>query len=87
MAQLPPTATSIATPANATTIPASMGKVPLAKGCPARVNTNGSTGRMQGLTIVNSPPRKATTKSTMMFLCSAAPAAGGRLRVRHADHQ
>ena len=58
-AQLPPTAASVATTANVSAIPTNNGKAPRAKPRSARANTNGSTGRMQGLTIVSMPPKKA----------------------------
>jgi hypothetical protein len=33
---------------------------------PARANTKGITGRMQGLRIVSAPPRNAKTARTML---------------------
>ncbi len=56
-AQPPPTAASVATIAKVIAIPASIGSVLLRKLPPARAKTNGSTGRMQGLTMVSTPPR------------------------------
>src|SRR5206468_13029093 len=58
-AHAPPTAASVAIPENVTAMPASRGAVLRVNGCPARANTNGRTGRMHGLRIVNPPPRKA----------------------------
>ncbi len=56
-AQPPPTAASVATSAKVAAMPASMGSPLSTKGRSARANTNGSTGRMQGLRIVSTPPR------------------------------
>ena len=53
----PPTAASVATTAKVAAMPASKGRVLRAKLRSARANTNGSTGRMQGLTMVSTPPR------------------------------
>src|SRR5580658_3167894 len=58
-AQEPPTAASVATPAKVSAMPISSGSVLVANERPPRANTNGSTGRMQGLTIVSAPPRNA----------------------------
>ena len=56
-AQLPPRAARVATPAKATAMPTSRGKPFLKNGRSARANTNGRTGRMQGLTMVSTPAR------------------------------
>src|SRR5580692_4215415 len=64
-AQLPPTAASVPTAQNAIAIPANIGRPLRTNERSARANTNGTTGRMQGLTIVSTPPRYATTKSNM----------------------
>src|SRR6185436_13308204 len=42
---------------------ASNGKAPWRNGTLVRASTNGSTGRMQGLRIVSTPPKKASTNS------------------------
>ena len=55
--QPPATAASVATMAKVTAMPASIGRPDCRNGRSARANTNGSTGRMQGLTIVSTPPR------------------------------
>ena len=55
--QPPPTAASEATRAKVSAMPASSGRPLLAKGWSARAKTKGSTGRMQGLTMVSTPPR------------------------------
>jgi len=55
--QLPPTAASVATAAKVSPMPTSNGKPLRTKGWSVRENTNGSTGRMQGLSMVNAPPR------------------------------
>ena len=56
-AQPPPTAASVATSAKVTAMPASIGRPLRRNGRSARANTNGSTGRMQGLRMVRAPPR------------------------------
>ena len=56
-AQPPPTAASVATIAKVSAIPISIGSVLRRKLPPARAKTNGSTGRMHGLTMVSTPPR------------------------------
>ena len=48
---------SVATAAKVSAMPASSGRPVLTKGWSARAKTKGSTGRMQGLTIVSTPPR------------------------------
>ena len=53
----PPTAASVATPAKVNAMPTSIGSPLRRNGCSARANTNGSTGRMHGLTIVSTPPK------------------------------
>ena len=55
-AQPPPTAASVATTAKVSAMPSSSGRPLLTKGCSARANTKGSTGRMQGLRMVKTPP-------------------------------
>ena len=50
-------AASVATSAKVSAIPTSNGRPLRTKGCPVRAKTNGSTGRMQGLTMVSTPPR------------------------------
>ncbi len=52
-------------------MPINSGKPERRNGSPARVKTNGSTGRMHGLRIVSTPPRNARMKRTM-----EAPQAG-----------
>ena len=54
--QPPPTAASVAIAAKAIAMPASKGRPCDLNGRSARANTNGSTGRMQGLRIVSTPP-------------------------------
>ena len=56
-AQPPPTAASVATAANVSAMPASIGNPLRRNGRPAPANTKGSTGRMQGLRMVRTPPR------------------------------
>jgi hypothetical protein len=56
-AQPPPSAASVATAAKVAAMPTSIGSVLRRKGWPARAKTNGRTGRMQGLTMVRTPPR------------------------------
>jgi hypothetical protein len=51
------TAANVATTANVTAMPMSIGNPLLTNGRSALANTNGNTGRMQGLTIVSTPPR------------------------------
>jgi hypothetical protein len=53
----PPTAARVATPAKVIAMPAKSGKPLRRNGRSARANTNGSTGRMQGLRMVRMPPR------------------------------
>ncbi len=55
--QCPPTAASVATAAKVSAMPMSIGRPLRANGRSARANTNGSTGRMHGLTMVSTPPR------------------------------
>ncbi|MCY1419175.1 hypothetical protein D9M71_347580 [compost metagenome] len=55
--QLPPTAANVATRVNVSAIPASSGPLLRQNGSPVRANTKGNTGRMQGLTMVSTPPR------------------------------
>jgi len=43
----------------------------------ARTNANGTTGRMLGLTIVSTPPRYATTKTTMLAFALRGLVASG----------
>jgi hypothetical protein len=43
-----------------------MGKVLRTKGCPARANTKGRMGRMQGLRMVSAPPRYAMIRSVII---------------------
>jgi hypothetical protein len=47
----------VATTENAAAMPTSIGNPPRKNGWSALANTKGSTGRMQGLTIVSTPPR------------------------------
>jgi hypothetical protein len=56
-AQPPPTAASVATIAKVSAMPTSSGSVLRMKLPPARAKTNGSTGRMHGLTMVSMPPK------------------------------
>ena len=49
--------TKVATTANVRPMPRSIGSPRRRNGWSARANTNGSTGRMQGLAIVSTPPR------------------------------
>ena len=46
-------------------MPTSIGRTLLRNGWPNRANTNGSTGRMQGLRIVSRPSTKARIKTLM----------------------
>src|SRR5262245_66352489 len=46
-------------------MPASVGSPLRTKERSARANTNGTTGRMHGLTIVSTPPTYATTNRSM----------------------
>ena len=46
---------------NATASPSSMGATSRTNDRPPRAKTSGSTGRMHGLRIVSTPPRKAST--------------------------
>ena len=55
--QPPPSAASEAMAANETAMPINRGSPCERKGRSARANTNGSTGRMQGLRMVSTPPR------------------------------
>src|SRR6185295_9665705 len=71
-AHAPPTAASVAMPANVTAMPASIGNVPRAKERPGCANTNGSTGRMHGLMIVSAPPRNAIRASSMALFADRA---------------
>src|SRR5437867_5007349 len=71
-AHAPPTAASVAILANVPAMPTSRGAVLRVNGCPARANTNGRTGRMHGLTIVNAPPRKAKTAMIISVSVSLA---------------
>ncbi|MNL34223.1 hypothetical protein D3C87_1561860 [compost metagenome] len=57
IAQLPPTAASVATAQKVAAIPVSRGSVLRRNGCPARAKTKGRMGRIQGLRIVSAPPR------------------------------
>jgi hypothetical protein len=50
-------AARVATPAKVAAIPASIGRPLMINGLSGRANTKGRTGRMQGLTIVSTPPR------------------------------
>ena len=50
----PPTAASVATSVKVSAMPASSGRPPSRNGQSARVKTKGTTGRMQGLTMVDS---------------------------------
>ena len=52
-----PTAARLATTVKVSAMPSSSGSVLRRKGRSARANTNGSTGRMQGLSRVSAPPR------------------------------
>ena len=56
-AQPPPTAASVATPAKVAAMPTSKGSELRRNERFARANTNGRTGRMQGLRMVSTPPR------------------------------
>jgi len=56
-AQPPPTAASVATAANVAAMPTRIGRPLPMNRRSDRANTNGSTGRMQGLMIVRTPPR------------------------------
>ena len=71
--QPPPTAASVATTANVTAIPTSSGRPLRRNGWSARVNTNGSTGRMHGLRIVSTPPKNASTNSSIVFYRATRP--------------
>src|SRR5262245_19505643 len=71
-AHAPPTAASVAMPANVTAMPANIGRVLRAKDFPGCANTNGSTGRMHGLMIVSAPPRKAIRASSMLLFAERA---------------
>src|SRR6516225_6957106 len=53
----PATAANVAIAANVTAMPTNIGRPLFAKGRSARANTNGSTGRIQGLMMVRTPPR------------------------------
>jgi hypothetical protein len=55
--QPPATDASVATTANAKAMPTSIGRPLRKNGRSARASTKGITGRMQGLTMVNTPPR------------------------------
>ena len=55
-AQPPPTAARLATPAKVIAMPANSGRPLFTNGWSARAKTKGSTGRMQGLTMVSAPP-------------------------------
>ncbi|MEI9886309.1 MAG: hypothetical protein WDN08_07360 [Rhizomicrobium sp.] len=57
IAQLPPSVASVAMTAKVSAMPSSSGNPERRKGRSARANTNGKTGRMQGLTMVRTPPR------------------------------
>src|SRR4051812_21774828 len=82
-AQLPPIAASVATPAKVNAMPTSIGSPLRRNGCSARANTNGSTGRMHGLTIVSIPAKYDTANR----IISGSPGLGGRLeRHRNAVH-
>src|SRR5437016_4926544 len=71
----------VATPANATAIPARRGSPSLRNDWLARENTNGRTGKMHGLMMVSIPPRYARTNWIM--LCSPAkPDIASRLLFR-----
>jgi hypothetical protein len=50
-------AASEATPAKVSAMPSSSGRPLFRNGWSPRANTNGSTGRMQGLRMVSTPPR------------------------------
>ncbi len=52
-----PTAARLATTANISAMPISSGRPLRRNGRSERANTNGSTGRMHGLRMVNTPPR------------------------------
>jgi hypothetical protein len=56
-AQPPATAASVATAAKVTAMPTSIGNPLRTKGRSALANTKGRTGRMQGLTMVRTPPK------------------------------
>ena len=47
----------VAIPAKVIAMPARSGRPERAKGWSERANTNGKTGRMQGLRMVSTPPR------------------------------
>src|SRR5262249_38521823 len=93
-AHAPPTAASVAIPANVTAIPTSMGSVLRAKDLPGFANTNGSTGRMQGLMMASAPPRNAIRTSSMSSGADRADRHGLRavqlgqraLKVTHLRH-
>lgn len=53
----PATAAKVATAANVAAMPTSIGSPLRKNGWSARANTKGSTGRIQGLTIVSTPPK------------------------------
>jgi hypothetical protein len=56
-AQPPPMAASVAISAKVSAMPASIGSPARRNGRSARAKTKGSTGRMQGLRMVRTPPR------------------------------
>ena len=64
----PPADTATATSANVAAMPTRRGKPAFRNGWSARANTNGITGRIQGLRIVSTPPKYASTKSTIVTL-------------------
>jgi hypothetical protein len=55
----------------AVTIPASMGRPFVTNFCSDRANTKGSTGRMQGLKMVSTPPKY--TRNTMVMELAMLP--------------
>jgi hypothetical protein len=55
--QPPATDARLATTANASVMPISIGRPLRRNGRSARASTNGITGRMHGLTMVSTPPK------------------------------
>jgi hypothetical protein len=70
-AQDPPTAASVAIAAKVMAMPANMGRPLVRNFCSERANTKGSTGKMQGLRMVSTPPRN--TKITIVMAWNLTP--------------
>src|SRR5215472_3737476 len=64
----PATTANVAIAANVTAMPTNIGRPLFAKERSTRANTNGSTGRIQGLAMVRTPPRKANTNKVIVAL-------------------